>query len=173
MLLDKVKELPHVCGIELDLYGSLSPSSSKDFLKFYNSYEYNNAFMAAYFGQKTIRFGEISSDTTAGLIHTQTLTIQFPSNDLNRAARLDIFKKVKFIKIKLNNNTEMVMGRNDYFQNKKPSVKISSNLKTSRVTFQTRSIVALGYVEFDESNFDIENLFLPADVPINFINLVE
>lgn len=171
-LYEKVKSSLHVCGIELDFAGSLTPSSSEEFLNFYNSYENNNIFIDTYFGQKRVRFNETTTDTDPGTVYNQTLTIQFPSNDLNRALRLELFKKVKYIKIKLNNNSEMVMGRNDYYQNKKPSVKISSDLKISKVTFSTRSIAPLSYIQFDNSNFIIENLFFPLEMPIDFINVV-
>lgn len=166
-LQEKVKSLPHVCGIELDFDGQLIPSAGEELINFYNSYPSNNEFVKAYFGLKTVRFKESSVDTRSGVYFNQGLVIQFPSNDVNRSSRLDLFKKVKFIKIKLTNNTEMVFGRNDYFQNKKPEVKIESDLNISKVTFSTKSIFPLGFLIVD-----MGAVGFPVDVPIDFINLI-
>ena len=163
--LNKVKTNPIVCGIELDFAGNLVPSAGEEIANFYNSYPSLNEFTQAYFGKKTVSFSEKTSTTLDGLVYNQTLTIQFPSNDVNRAVRLDIFHKVKFIRILLSNDTSIILGRNDYFQNKKPDVKIESDIKMSKVVFDTKSITPAGFLVPD-----LGAIGFPVDVPIDFFN---
>lgn len=164
-LKDKVNSSPHICGIELDFSGELAPSYTNDFLKFYNSYENGNVFQETYFGKKTVRLKESSFHSREGYGFNQSLSIKFPSNDLNRALRIEMFKKVKFIKIKLSNGTDMVLGRNDYFQNKKPNVKIESDEKMTQIRFSTKSMASLGFLPSEGGAVGF-----PVDIPIDFIN---
>lgn len=168
---EKVKEKPFICGIEFDFNGSLSPSSKAEFSRFYNSYENNNAFMKAYFSQRSISFTETSEHTNSGTIYNQKLSIQFPSNDLNRSLRIEMLKFVRFIKLKLNTGKEMVLGRNDFYQNAKPVLKTSSNLTITKAEFSTTSIFPMGYVDFDQEKVNITSLLFPYELPLSFANI--
>lgn len=169
-LLNKVTVNPNICGIELDFNGELSPDNSEVLKSFYNSVGSNSVWNNSYFGKKTVRFSETSKKHKAGIYYTQSLMIKVPSNDANRSERLNLFTKTKNIKVNLDNNSSLVLGRNDIFQNKRPNVTVSSSEKMTTLTFATTSIFSAGFYNSDaESN--VTNDLLPHDIPITFINI--
>ena len=169
--LEKVKPIPQICGVELDFNGELIPENSKLTQNFFNSKSSNNNWNDTYFGKKTVSFRETSKKTKPGLSYQQTFKIKFPSNDESRSDRLELFTKVKFIKINFDNDTSAVLGRNDFFQNKLPEVKIESTEKITTVTFTTKSIFSIGFVDALDANSEWFNDLLPHDIPITFINI--
>jgi len=169
-VLEKVKINPQICGLELDFSGELYPEQSKTLQNFFNSKGNQLTWNNTYFGKTTIRFNETSKNTTSGLKFTQELSIKFPSNDGSRSDRIAIFRKVKFLRLLLSNNTSLVMGRNDYFQNKRPNLSFQSDITFTTVTFTTESIFAVGFVEIVDIS-GIANQLFPADIPITFINI--
>ena len=171
-LLDKVKVNPEICHISLDFDGGLNADYSKAAQNFYNSKENGNNWNKTHFGKTTVSFQEDSKTSDAGESFTQTLSIKFPSNDDHRSDRIAFFKFVKFIKLDLTNGAQMVLGRNDYFQNKTPKVTTRSTHKFTTVTFVIESIFAAGFVlAGDGSVTDYLNELLPHDIPITFINI--
>mgnify|MGYP003627270690 CR=1 FL=1 len=172
-LLEKVKVNPNICGISLDFAGELTPENSQALQNFYNSVASNNVWNDSYFGKKTVSFSEVSKTSRSGIQHTQTLRIKFPSNDARRSDRLQLFTKVKFVKMLLDNGTSLIIGRNDFFQNKRPEVSISSSEKISTITFTTKSIFTTGFYNATNNggaNDYIDDL-LPHDIPITFLNI--
>ncbi|WP_372744301.1 hypothetical protein [Lutibacter sp.] len=171
-IIDRVAFNPDVCAVELDFEGKLTPEYAKIAQNFFNSRENGNVWKPTYFGKKTISFSETSKKSTAGTSYNQTITITFPSNDLLRSDRLELFKMVKFIKLVLTNGAKLVIGRNDFFQNSPPKVKTESNLKITTVTFSTESIFHSGFVRnADDDIADLIDDLLPHDIPITFINI--
>lgn len=170
-LLEKVKEIPFICGVYFDFTGELFPVNSKEKQNFYNSQANQFTWSESYFGKKTITFSETSKlDTNQNRYYTQTLKIKFPSTDAYRSDRLEIFGHVKFIRLSLTNNSDLVMGRNDVHQNKKPVCKASSNLKSTTITYTTKSIFPTGFAEILDVT-QISDQLLPADVPLTFTKL--
>lgn len=171
-IFDKVKGNPQICGVELDFDGQLTPEKSNAIQNFYNSSSIGAEWNASYFGKTTVSFSETSKNSNAGVSYNQSLSIKFPSNDNSRSERLETFKFVKFVKIKFTNNTQLVIGRNDYFQNTPPTVTINSDNKFSIITFNVVSIFSAGFLTSETGDIsDWINDLLPHDIPITFINI--
>lgn len=162
---NKVLVLPNICGIEIDLTGNIQPSINPSLQPFYNTYVQNGAPKQAYTTPTKINIGESATEGRAGLIYTQTLSFEFPSNDPLRVARINEYIRAKYIYIKLSTGMVFFFGRNDYFQNATPKVRLSSDEKTTQVSYTQRSIFPLG---FTNGSFDFQ---LSEDFPVNFYNL--
>lgn len=168
-VLSKVSINPFICAIELDFSGNLTPNNSNVPRSFFNSLGNSLTWEEAYFGKKTVSLKETSKNVAAGTQYTQKLSIKFPSTDINRSERIYLFNKVKFVKIVMNTGLKLVLGRNDFFQNKKPAVTASSTTTHTIITFTSNSIFPIGTVdEVDITTFG-DNL-LPNNLPISFIN---
>ena len=163
-LFDKVKSVPNICGVELAFNGDLLPSIIEGYQPFINSLMQNTDFTKTYFGVGSVSFSEESDDNAAGDSWTQKLVIRFPSSDDSRAYRLATFHKVKFIRIKLTNGRDLVMGRNDFTQNARPLVKTSTNANIGQAEFQTVSITPLGYTPNPDAGG------LPDFIPLDLIS---
>lgn len=142
----KVPQNPYPCKIYIDFSGQLVGSNRQGIASFYNSQAIDAVWVEVYSGKAAIGFDEESAETTAGTIYTQKLQIRFPSNDPLRAFRIDYLRKAKFIVIKLTDNRFLVIGRNDYLQNKKPTIGTASNEKLTSVTFTNRSLVPAAFL---------------------------
>lgn len=164
-MLSKVQSYPNICAVEFDFDGQVAPSNIDGFQPFNNSIAIGTDFSPVYAALGSIRFSEESNNTTAGTIYTQKLSIQFPATDKDRANRFELLQLVKFVAIKLTNNTSILLGRNDYKQNARPKIKITSNEKTAVVEIQTISMFPCGFVPYPGQ------FSLPTLTPINFINL--
>ncbi|MDR6844493.1 hypothetical protein [Flavobacterium granuli] len=159
-LLDKVKTNPNICGVELAFNGDLIPSKILDWQQFHNSLMSGTDFTKAHFGLASVSFGEESETVNSGPLYKQSVTIRFPSTDEKRAERLAMMMDVKFLKLKLTNGLDLVIGRNDFKQNARPKIEIKTNIKTAEATFKTVSISPSGYVPNPNS------YGLPAFIPL-------
>lgn len=160
-LLDRVNVNPNICAVEVAFTGELTAANIPDWQQFYNSSMAGLDFAKTYVGLGSVSFGEESEYSLAGTSYKQSVTIRFPSNDANRAERIELMQKVKFLKLKLTNGRDIVIGRNDYQQNALPKIKTETNIKTAEVKFQTISISPAGFV----SNPDAYGL--PTLIPIS------
>lgn len=151
-LLDRVYTNPNICGVELAFNGQLAASSIPGWQQFYNSLMFETDFTKTYIGLGSVAFGEESSDTPAGPFYKQSVTIRFPATDGNRAERIALMKKVKFIKLKLSSGKDLVIGRNDYKQNARPKIKIETNLKIAEAKFETISMFPSGYLPMSSTS---------------------
>lgn len=159
-LLDRVTTSPNICGVELAFAGELLASSIPDWQQFYNSAMIATDFTKTYIGLGSVAFAEESQESAAGTSYKQSVTIRFPSTDLNRSERIALMDRVRFIKLKLTNGLDLVIGRNDIQQNARPRIKTKTNVKTAEVEFETVSMFSAGFV----SNPDAFGL--PALIPI-------
>lgn len=161
VLLDRVTTNPNICGVELAFNGDLSPSSIPDWQQFYNSAMFAVDFAKTHIGLGSVAFAEESQESPAGTSYKQSVTIRFPSTDGNRAERIALMGKVRFVKLKLTNGLDLVIGRNDIEQNARPRIKIKTNIKTAEAEFETVSIFSSGYVS------DAHAIGLPTLIPIS------
>lgn len=161
----KVLVLPNICGIEIDLTGQPIPSVGSSLQPFYNSYVQNSTAKPAYFSPSKGQFSETGKDSPAGMIYTQTLNLQFPSNDPLRAMRLQDYLKVKYIYITLSTGMVLFFGRNDVVQNTKPKINMVNTNKITKITYTCISMFPAG---FTNGSFDFQ---LSEQFPINFYNL--
>jgi hypothetical protein len=169
-VLDKVVDKPFICKIELDFNGNLTALKGQQKNNFFNSEGNFYTWINAHFGKRTVSFKETSKETTAGDKFTQTLKIKFPSTDTNRSERIQLFKKAKFVNIHLSTGVNLVFGRNDYYQNRKPKITISSDHQFTSVTIKQTTMFPLGTLEKQDTSAFINSL-IPLYVPTSFINI--
>jgi hypothetical protein len=139
-LFSKVLSKPYPCKIFIDFSGQLVASNSQGVASFFNSKSVDPQWFEVYSGKAALSFGESSTETPAGTIYNQKVKLRFPSNDTLRAVRIDYFRKAKFIAIQLTDKRYLVIGRNDFFQNRKPVLVTESNEQLTEVNFDCRAI---------------------------------
>lgn len=162
-LLDRVISNINLCAVELSFNSSAIPSNIDGWQPFYNSTFLNADFEKAYASLVSINFDEESFDTNAGTPYKQKISFRFPNSDANRASRIELMKKVNFIKLKQTNGLDIIIGRNDFNQNAKPKVKVKQNEQICEVSFETSSITPSGYTP------NINQFGLPTFIPITLI----
>lgn len=144
-LLDKVLSNVHLCGVQLSFDATAIPSVIAGWQPFYNSAFENFDFEKAYASLSSIDFSEESAESNAGISFKQKVVFRFPNSDKNRATRIELLKKVKYIKLMQTNGLDILIGRNDFNQNAKPKLKIKQNEQICEVSFESSSISASGY----------------------------
>jgi hypothetical protein len=159
-LLDKVTDNPFICGIEIAFNGELLPSDIPEWQSFFNSKMLGTDFTKTHIGLGSVSYGEESATGTGGPMWKQSVTIRFPSTDANRSQRLALIQKARFIKLKLTNGKDLIIGRNDIKQNARPKIQIKTNIKTAEAQFETVSIFPAGFVSDDQQ------IGLPLLIPI-------
>lgn len=145
-LTDRVKDNPNICGVELGFSGELLAANIPEWQPFFNSSMLGIDFTKTHIGLGSVAFAEESEDSPAGTSYKQSVTIRFPSTDKNRSERIALMNKVRFVKIKLTNGLDLVIGRNDFEQNARPRIKIKTNTKTAEAEFATVSVFPAGFV---------------------------
>lgn len=145
VLLDKVLSNVHACSIELVFEGDVVPSNITGWQPFYNSLFENATFEKAYASLSSIFFSEESIPSAAGTSYKQKLTWRFPEHDANRSERIALIHLIKFVKFKFTSGLDLIVGRNDVFQNAKPIIKVSSDGQLCVVEVETTSIYPAGF----------------------------
>jgi len=159
-LFSKVLSKPYPCKIFIDFSGQLVASNSQGVASFFNSKSVDPQWFEVYSGKAALSFGESSTETPAGTIYNQKVKLRFPSNDTLRAVRIDYFRKAKFIAIQLTDKRYLVIGRNDFFQNRKPVLVTESNEQLTEVNFDCRAIAPAAFLVNDENGIIIdENVY--------------
>lgn len=168
-ILAKVNQAPYICKVYLDFNGSLTPVNDSDSQNFYNSLGNQYTWKPVHFGLKSVSFSETEKETSAGTEYTQKLKIQFPNADSQRTDRIEKIKSAKFVRIELSNGISLVMGRNDFFQNKPLTFTTSSSENLTSVTVATTSIFSVGILQIIDVSQFVEFL-MPSLVPKTLIN---
>lgn len=156
-LLDKVKSNILLCGIELCFNGDAVPSKIDGFQPFFNSIFIDSDFHKTYTSPVSINFDEENEDSKSGYYYKQKVTFRFPNSDKDRANRVDLMTQIKFVKIKQTNGLDIVVGRNDFYQNSAPKIKIKSNEDLTEVSVESSSIYPTGYTP-NTSGFGLPTL---------------
>mgnify|MGYP000872926279 FL=1 len=144
-LSNRVNDKVHICGVEVSFNGKANPSTLADYQRFYNSIFEDADFQKVYIGLSSISFVEESVNAPAGIYYKQKVTFRFPTTDAERAERLVLFTKIKFLKLKFTNGLDLVIGRNDFEQNAKPKVEIKTNEHLAEVEISSSSIFPSGF----------------------------
>lgn len=141
-LLKKVSKTPSICSIYLDFTGD---SINLDFQSssFHSTILTNGLLEETHFQKGSVSLSEESDETAAGTYFKQTLQITFNSSDENRSERITEYHKTKHIIIKLSNGETLIMGRNDFKQNKRPRITSSHTHNKSTIQFYCESILPL------------------------------
>lgn len=147
LISERVYSNPHICGIQLDVSGQEFASGKFDSQPFYNTNISQGNFKEVYHSKGSARFSEESSDSVSGTVYAQRIQLRFPSNDAQRSVRIEELRRVKFLSLAFSNGEQVIIGRNDFFQNTRPKVKVTSNEKTTEVEFRTSSIFPIGFFE--------------------------
>lgn len=158
----KVQNVPNICKVFFDFTGK-SLAFNPNTTNFQDTIISNGLIEETYFHKGSIQFAETSTETIADVKYEQTLNISFNSADANRAQRIQEMHKVKHIVIVLTSGEQILFGRNDYFQNKKPKANTANNHIKTSVEFYTESIIPISKY--------IGNVLvgLPEIIPLTFI----
>jgi len=147
LITERVFNNPHICGIELDVSAKEFAAGNLDTQPFYNTNVSDANFKKVYYSIGSAKFSESSSESRRGVVYTQKIKLKFPSNDKFRSQRLEELRQAKFISIKFSTDQKVILGRNDFFQNTKPRVKVSSDEKVTQLEFVTTSLFPVGFFE--------------------------
>lgn len=158
----KVNSVPNICKVYFDFTGK-SLAYNPEGANFQDTLLSNGLVQETYFHKGTIQFAENSTEVPAGTKYDQTLNISFNSSDPQRHERITQMHKVRHIILELTNGERLVIGRNDYFQNRKPKVSTTNNQIKTAVEFYTESIIPASKY--------IGNVLvgLPDIIPLTFI----
>ena len=162
-VLDKVFANVHACAIEFAFEGEATPSAIEGWQPFYNSLFPEVDFQKAYATFPSITFEEESVTSSAGTSYRQKVTYAFPEHDSQRAERIALLHKLKYVKIKFTGRLDLVIGRNDFNQNARPNIKTVSNGQTCGVTIESMAIFPAGFTPRADA------FGLPTLVPITLI----
>lgn len=144
-LLDRVYSNVNACSIEVAFQGASIPSTTSNWQPFFNETFLSSDFQKAYASISTINFSESSSTANGNTSYKQKVEFRFPVTDDNRAERIALLHKLKFIKVLLNNGTAIVIGRNDVTQNAFPNIKSKMDEKSCLIEVETQSIFPAGF----------------------------
>lgn len=163
-LLDKVFTNVNLCEVQVAFSGVPVASVIEGWQPFYNSTFENADFQKAYASLSSIDFKEQSQESKAGSFYKQQISFRFPNSDQFRADRIALFQKLKFIKLKQTNGLEIVIGRNDYFQNAKPKIVSKQNHQLCEIEVTVNSIFPSGYTPGQNFSFG-----LPTLIPLTLV----
>ena len=151
---DRVHLNPFICKVLFDFSGTATPVAGNQVLQNFYDTAFDSAadFQEIYNSKGKVRFSEEGEQTSAGMLYTQKLVIQFPNGDLKRSERVENLTKVKHIAIGLTTSKNIILGRNDFYQNTRPKVKIETNEKTAAISFTFKSIFTCGYTALSGQN---------------------
>lgn len=161
-LLDKVRTNVNCCGIEVAFKGTSVPSTISGWQPFYNETFTDADFQKAGASISSIRFSEASAETNGNKFYKQKVVWSFPHNDPQRAERIALLHKIKFIKVHLSDGGSIVIGRNDVKQNAFPNIKSENNQNLCEVTIEVSSIAPAGFTP------NLNQYALPSFIPLTF-----
>jgi hypothetical protein len=145
-LLNKVSNNIGICAIEIAFKSTLLPSTDLSWQPFYNSTIVDNDFQEAYATSGSLSFDEETVRSSAGDSYKQKFSFRFPCTDDKRAERIALIMQAKYIRFKLTSGLWIVFGRNDYFQNTKPLLKMKANKQLCEFEGETQSIYPISYI---------------------------
>ncbi len=161
-LRDRVLSNIILCGVEIAFQGSAVPSVIEGWQPFYNSIFENTTFERVYASVASINFYQESVITSAGYSYKQKVVFQFPNSDGLGASRIKLLEKIEYIKLNQNNSLDIVVGRNDFFQNTAPIIKTTSDEQICQITIESSSISPAGITP------NINAFGLPVFIPLSF-----
>ena len=154
--LDRIRTNANICSIEIAFKGISIPSVLEGWQPFYNSTFDDADFTQAYSTLSSLEFAEEKINNAAGPSYKQKVVFRFPANDAQRTERIVLLEKIKFVKLNLTEGQSILIGRNDYNQNKLPEIGIKTNHHFCEVSIEALSISPSGFVP--SSNFGLPSL---------------
>lgn len=144
-ILDRVLSNVQCCGISLTFDDTSVPSTIAGWQPFYNTTFQNSNMQKAYAGIASIEFSEESITSISGTSYKQKASFRFPAHDKDRANRITLIQKIKYVHILMDDKSTITIGRNDFFQNTLPSIKVKTNQQLCEVDFEVISISPAGF----------------------------
>lgn len=158
--LDRIRTNANICSIEIAFKGTSIPSAIAGWQPFYNSTFENADFQNVYGSLSSFDYGEESINSGAGTSYKQKGIFRFPATDKDRANRIELLLKTKYLKLNLTSGQSIVIGRNDYFQNTLPTTNFKADHHLCEISIETLSISPSGFVPSVEFG-------LPTLIPID------
>jgi len=155
-MLKKVHKRVNIIGIRL-VYQDLKTAKNDPLQPFYNI-SLPESSERAYTTLGGVSFSEVGSMGSAGMIYIKTARIQFPNNDVNRAARIEKYITCKAVLLDLCDGSVLELGKNDYFQNSAVKAKVENTHNGTTITYTTQSINPSGYTTI---------FGLPEEIPVD------
>lgn len=91
--------------------------------------------------RSSLSFKQDYEETRAGGVYTQTIQFSYRSNTNEHALESEFLKTVKLIGLLLSDGSEIIIGRNDVKQNRKPTLSFASDLNFTEAKFTSKSII--------------------------------
>lgn len=139
---DKTNVTPFVCGVRFSedatTFLGTNPSNFNDtgFIP--------GATEDIYTSISSLKYVQTSKRTKSGQAFNQKFQFQFPNGDAFIAQRIEDILKARILIIYLTDGSRMLLGRNDYYQNTRPSITTSNNTRITQITFECNSIFPAG-----------------------------
>lgn len=134
-----------ICGIEIDLAGIAVPSAVDYVERFYGSIIHQQDARAVYYGSSSVRFRESEQLNGGTRYYEQELSLQFPNHDAFTIARMNEFKRAKYVYITNSHGQQLVLGRNDHKQNRRPRITCTRDQQFTYVLVYTESLTPTGF----------------------------
>jgi hypothetical protein len=163
MLLDKVTSNIILCGIEISFNAIDTPSIIEGWQPFYNSNIESGEFTKAYSSIASIDYKTESQTSISGPSYKHKVIFRFPNSDNFRAERVALLKKIKYVKLLQSNGLDILIGRNDFFQNTCPEIKTTMDEQLTQVEITSVSIMPPGYTP------RFNTYGIPVLIPLNLI----
>lgn len=154
-----------ICGIQIDLAGVAVPSSVDYVERFYGSLMVNADLRGVYHGGSSVRFRESEKIINGTTIYEQEVQLQFPNHDAAAVERINKFKQAKYLFIKNTHGQELVLGRNDHRQNRRPEITVNRDEQFAYVQVFCQSVSSIGYADTH-----VNTAGLPHLIPIYLFN---
>ena len=160
--LDRIRTNANICSVEIAFNGISVPSALEGWQPFYNSTFQESDFTEAYATITSLEFAEESNDSPAGTSYKQKVVFRFPANDKFRSERIALLQKTKFVKLNLSEGQSVTIGRNDFNQNKAPTIGIKTNHHFCEISIESSSIFPSGFTP-SSNTFGLPT-FIPLEI---------
>ncbi len=152
-LATKLEDQPTICQIYIGFSNELELLNQVDLAQNFFDASPSGNFEKIYVSKSKTSFSEQSTTTRAGDSFTQRLRLSMPISSYKRTEKVRHLMKTKFLLIELSNKRFLFFGQNDEQQNKKISVRFSSDERTANFEFTNRSIFPIGYAFLEGYGF--------------------
>lgn len=134
-----------VCGVNISFDAVLLPNQLPTWQLFYDSKIDSGNFIDTNSRNGGISFVEESQKSTAVTSYRQKITFRLLVSNPDKSIAIDLLHKTRAVKLILSNGKELIIGRNDFYQNTTPSVKTKNDHNICEVEIETQSIFSTGF----------------------------
>lgn len=141
-LSQKSLSTPFICGVRFSNDPEISLGT--------NPNNFNDVQLAigatqdVYASISSLQYVQTSQRNKPGQEYNQKFQFQFPNGDTLIANRIEEIMTARVLILSLTDGSNMVLGRNDYYQNTRPTITSTNNTRTTQITFSCNSIFPVG-----------------------------